>query len=273
MTWRRTGPWIVLLALLALNVCVWLWRHDVFTLGFTLRASSADAAAFDQATNGQATADQATTDPSTANAQRIALGVKEPWRWQRQIAPEQVSLMGADELARAQAAATRRLLPCWQLGPLSPAVFKAWEDLMQGQTEPLWDSTLQGAARWVVFMGPYASEAVLERKRKELQALRLAPQDLHHPQWGQGLSLGAFEQQAQALSALAMLGQQGVRTARVLQDPMSDGRIIQAWSDDAAWRAQILMRLAQALSSSRTTSPTSPISPTIWQSCPARKPS
>ena len=134
---------------------------------------------------------------------------------------------------------------------------------------PHWQSQqVDEPERWMLFMGPYASLAVLERKRAELQALKLNTRDLPHPvthpQWGQGLSLGQFDSAALAQQALGDLSQRGVRTARVLRDHGSRaGRMVSVWTADVALRAQL-----EALVASWPAPITTPEAPRlVWQSC------
>jgi len=184
----------------------------------------------------------------------------EPWRVQQQIHPEALTLLSAEELARAQLQHASRTLPCWQTGPLDQAGSNALEQALQAlNPAPLWQSAeVDQPERWMLFMGPYASPAVLERKRAELQALKLNAREVTHAQWGQGLSLGAFDSNAQAQQALSELGQRGVRTARVVRDHGSRaGRMVSVWTADADLRAQLDQLLA----------PTSKA--LSWQSCPA----
>ena len=86
-TQGRSGRlvWLVLVLLLA-NVCLWVWLQGwARPWGFA---------------------------PATS---------AEPWRLQRQIQPDQLTLLGAEDLARAELKEAVRTLPCWQIGPLDEA--------------------------------------------------------------------------------------------------------------------------------------------------------
>ena len=183
----------------------------------------------------------------------------EPWRLQQQIHPEDLTLLSAEALARVQLQVASRTLPCWQTGPLDEASHNALEQALQAlNPAPLWQSAeVDEPERWMLFMGPYASPAVLERKRAELQALKLNAREVTHPQWGQGLNLGTYDSNAQAQQALSELGTRGVRTARVLRDHGARaGRMVSVWTGDAQVRAQLDQLLA-------------PTSKALnWQSCP-----
>lgn len=235
-TQGRSGRlvWLVLVLLLA-NVCLWVWLQGwARPWGFA---------------------------PATS---------AEPWRLQRQIQPDQLTLLGAEDLARAELKEAVRTLPCWQIGPLDEASHSTLAQAMQALSPaPHWQSQqVDEPERWMLFMGPYASLAVLERKRAELQALKLntrdLPQPVTHPQWGQGLSLGQFDSAALAQQALGDLSQRGVRTARVLRDHGSRaGRMVSVWTADVALRAQL-----EALVASWPAPITRPEAPRlVWQSC------
>jgi len=71
--------------------------------------------------------------------------------------------------------------------------------------------------RWMVYMGRFADEEALEKKRAELRG-RKVPFDRPGAALEPGLSLGRFSTEDAAERALTTLGNQGVRTARVVQE-------------------------------------------------------
>lgn len=76
---------------------------------------------------------------------------------------------------------------------------------------------VSATARWMVYMGRFADEDALEKKRTELRARKVA-YDRPGAALEPGLSLGRFSTEEAAERALAALGTQGVRTARVVQE-------------------------------------------------------
>lgn len=165
----------------------------------------------------------------------------EPGRLQQQIQPDRLTLISAEDLERAALAHARSTLPCWQIGPLDEAQHAALaQALARMSPAPFWQShPIDEPERWLIFMGPYASPAVLERKRSELSALKLSASDVTHPQWGNGLSLGRFETAPLAQQALGALNLRGVRTARVVRDHGSRaGQLVSVWVPEAVWPAQ-----------------------------------
>ena len=73
-------------------------------------------------------------------------------------------------------------------------------------------------ARWIVYMGKFTSPADVAKKRAQLAAMGLKFEPLQNPSLNPGLSLGGFETQEAATTALDAFSQRGVRTARVLQE-------------------------------------------------------
>ena len=76
-------------------------------------------------------------------------------------------------------------------------------------------------AQWMVLMGPYANNADLQRKLDELRHLSLPAgsfiQVTGRPRYEPGISLGVFDQRAQAQVQLKHLQAHGVQTAHVVQ--------------------------------------------------------
>jgi len=146
----------------------------------------------------------------------------EPERLNQQIRPEAIRLLGTAEMSRleAQPVASTRAPECLQAGlfddrqagalreALTPALpAGSWQ--LEGGVEP---------ARWIIYMGRYADNDMLNRKRGELRGLRVRFESLVNPQLEPGLSLGSFSSEAAAQSALEELAVRGVRTARVLKE-------------------------------------------------------
>lgn len=107
---------------------------------------------------------------------------------------------------------------CLQAGTLDEAQAEAWRRAARALPQSSWQlerSTVQ--ARWMVYMGPFADSDVLAQKRAELKARNVAfdkPGAALEP----GLSLGRFASDEAAQRALKTLTNQGVRTARVVEE-------------------------------------------------------
>lgn len=146
----------------------------------------------------------------------------EPQRLQQQIRPEAIRILAADEVRRIETVAQTPLKPpeCLQSGLFDEAQADSLRRALEGALPAgSWHvDTLVEPARWIVYMGKYPNAAALAKKRAELAKLNLQPQNLTNPELEPGLSLGVFETQAQAQSALAALHRRGVRTARVVQE-------------------------------------------------------
>ncbi len=146
----------------------------------------------------------------------------EPQRVAQQILPDAIRLIRPEEARRAETAPQVAAKPveCLQAGVFNEsqavrlrsaleATFPTGTWLLDPAVEP---------ARWIVYMGKYPNAEALAKKRAELASLNLRFEALTNPSLEIGLSLGGFETQAAANSALTALSQRGVRTARVVQE-------------------------------------------------------
>lgn len=70
--------------------------------------------------------------------------------------------------------------------------------------------------QWIIYMGPYLTHAVSDKKRSELKQLGIASIEVSKPTHKIGLSLGQFDTETQANQALKELGARGVRTATTM---------------------------------------------------------
>jgi hypothetical protein len=155
----------------------------------------------------------------------------EPQRLAQQIHPEMVVVLPSQRaeaaLATAAAPAVVASAPVEPPEPtvcLTAGLFDAARSALLAQA--LADNLPPGAwtlapgvdpGRWMVYMGRYASDELLERKKAELRGMRVkfdaAPASLEP-----GLSLGRFDNQAAANRLLRELTQRGVRTAQVVAE-------------------------------------------------------
>ncbi len=72
-------------------------------------------------------------------------------------------------------------------------------------------------ARWMIYMGKYASLDVLAKKRSELRQRNVSFQPLNNPALEPGLSLGNFSAELDAETELERIAKRGVKTARIIQ--------------------------------------------------------
>lgn len=158
----------------------------------------------------------------------------EPQRLQQQIRPEAVNILSREEARQAEAVARQR--QCLQAGPFSQAQVAPLLKALEGWPTGSWRiEAVTVPPRWLVYMGRFADAGALARKQAELRAMALAFEPAGHPELEPGLSLGAFESQAQAQDALAALSRRGVRTARVVSEPSAGrgSRLVLPQMDDA----------------------------------------
>lgn len=116
---------------------------------------------------------------------------------------------------------------------------------LPGGSWALEPTTIPG--RWMVYMGRFADDDALARKRAELRALKIAydrPAAALEP----GLSLGRFSTEEAAQRGLALLVGQGVRTARVVQERAdAPGFTLRLPAVAQSQRARVQATLAPAL--------------------------
>jgi hypothetical protein len=145
----------------------------------------------------------------------------EPQRLQQQIKPEAVQVLSAsDKKAEAQAQAEAAPKECLQAGPFSDdaavALRKALDAALPSGSWQL--ESAKVSARWVVYMGKYASEDLLTKKKAELAGMGIKSEPVHNPELQPGLVLAGFETEAAAKSELVKLAPKGIRTAKVVQE-------------------------------------------------------
>lgn len=95
-------------------------------------------------------------------------------------------------------------------------------------------------ARWIIYMGKFATPEAMAKKRSELAALDLKFEPLRNPALELGLSLGGFATQDAATAALVRLNQRGVRTARVTQEQVeARGNLLKIPAADDTLRVRL----------------------------------
>jgi len=192
----------------------------------------------------------------------------EPQRLAQQIRPETLRILQARETppvapsaaseatvspapspAPAPAATTASATVCLQAGTLdqrqADAVRTAVAALPQGSWK-LESTPIPG--RWMVYMGRFADDEALDKKRTELRARKVPFDRPNNPTLEPGLSLGRFATEEAAQRALTTLSNQGVRTARVVVERAeAPGFTLRLPALDSATRAQVESQLRPAL--------------------------
>ena len=145
----------------------------------------------------------------------------EPQRMAQQIRPETLRILRARETPA---------LPQGSWSPESPPI----------------------PGRWMVYMGRFADDEALDKKRAELRARKVPFDRPNNPTLEPGLSLGRFSSEEAAQRALTTLGNQGVRTARVVVERAeAPGFTLRLPALDSATRAQVETQLRPALGEKR----------------------
>ncbi|WOI43422.1 SPOR domain-containing protein [Acidovorax sp. BLS4] len=140
--------------------------------------------------------------------------------------------------------------PCLQAGTFEKGQLDALRTATAGLPPGSWTlEPISLTGRWMVYMGRFADEDTLEKKRAELRA-RKVPYDRPGAALEPGLSLGRFSTEEAAERALATLGTQGVRTARVVQERTdATGYVLRLPAATAALRTQAEGQLRGLLAS------------------------
>ena len=145
-----------------------------------------------------------------------ARGDREPERLAAQVRPETIRVVvpGAGSGLAATASAA-----CLEAGPFTPAEIGAAEAAVQAAVSAGWTNVRTDAAgAWLVYMGGYPDRGTLQRKIDEIRRVGTPFEEMSVPGEGElGLSLGRFDDRANADRALAQAQQRGIRTARVVQ--------------------------------------------------------
>ena len=154
----------------------------------------------------------------------------DPHRLAQQIRPDDIHLVSpedAQQIERQPAVVTVGSAPapapaktCWLVGVFDDAQAKILKVALANKLPAdswLFEPALQ-AARWIIYMGKYDSQEAVAKKRGELRFLNVPTDALRNPSLEPGLSLGGYDTQAAASTAMNALTQRGVRTARVVQE-------------------------------------------------------
>jgi hypothetical protein len=181
----------------------------------------------------------------------------EPERLQQQLHPESLRLQQAAQPAVSAPAAVPPATPATPATAAEPAPEGPTQCLQAGIYDDDASDTLRRAlvlqfpdgswkldaitqpGRWMVYMGKFADNQALEKKRAELVARKL-----DHDRAGgalePGLSLGRFSSEEAATRELTQLVRQGVRSARVVQErPDKHGFVLRLPAATPALRTQL----------------------------------
>lgn len=197
------------------------------------RAASAASAASASALPRAASAPGAAAAPAAASAPAAA--------------PQPAG--SASAAASASSAAAAAGVACLEAGPFTLAELAAARATVAGVLPPgRWSERRQETpGLWMIYMGPYADAEMLQRKKEEVTAIRVAFEEVRGlPGLDAGLSLGRFESRLAADSALARSVTQGIRTARVvmLRPPVTVHHLRVAAPDEALAERLAALRFA-----------------------------
>ncbi|WP_294769620.1 SPOR domain-containing protein [uncultured Rhodoferax sp.] len=148
--------------------------------------------------------------------------VSEPQRVEQQIKPDAIKLLSANDIKRVEAQVQADQAPkeCLMAGPFDEAQTAALRKALEsGLPSGSWQLDVgKEPARWIVYMGKYATAELQAKKRAELTGMGIQSEAVTAPALEIGLSLGGFDTEAQAKAELARLTPKGIRTAKVVQE-------------------------------------------------------
>ncbi len=175
----------------------------------------------------------------------------EPNRLVQQMNVPALRLLGPQELALIEAPAkvASRPTECLQAGLFDDEQSLVLRAQLTSALPPdSWSlEPVTTPERWIIYLGKYANTEQLARKRVQLTDLNLRFEPVTNPALQPGLSLGHYDSQAAATTALTRLLGRGVRTARVVQEfAATNGTMLRLPSVDDALRAR-MEPLRQAL--------------------------
>lgn len=140
----------------------------------------------------------------------------------------------------ASHAASTEPARCLQAGPMNEERAAAVRSALAALPAGSW--TMEASdipGRWMVYMGRFADEETVVKKRTELRALKV-PFDRPGPAFEPGLSLGRFATEEAAQRGLSDLTAHGIRTARVVQERAAQtSHLLRLPASTEALRSQI----------------------------------
>lgn len=166
-----------------------------------------------------AASDAATPRPEV-QAQRVTVLERHPLSL---VAPAENAPTAPAALAGPGLEPTTRAISslCIEAGPFNDVEFEQVAAVVrQARPSLVWDTLKRTSPeQWSIYMGPFESEAAMERKQAELDRMpSLRYEVLRVPaSLAPGLSLGRHDSQGAAEQGLASLKDAGVRTARVVR--------------------------------------------------------
>ncbi len=156
--------------------------------------------------------------------------LQEPQRMQQQQQPERLTVLPSAAKPASStsgtgngsstAAAHQSPAECLQAtGLTDPQADSLREALASALPEGSWqlETTVQ-PARWVVYLGKFASAEALRARKAELRAARVDHRDVNNPALQPGLALGTFPTEAAANQALRDATRNGIKNAKVVTE-------------------------------------------------------
>lgn len=187
----------------------------------------------------------------------------EPYRLKQQVRPDVLSVVPTPPAATAPPAPAsssvsatepvEEILPettvCLQSENMDEAQSKKLQQILQQSDLPSTSWEMQSSAiagRWMVYLGKFANETALEKRRAELRTRKIG-YDRAGGSLEPGLSLGRFSSEDAATRELGQMLNQGVRGARVVQERAPQTLYALRLSHATAAQRSILQRLQPSM--------------------------
>lgn len=143
----------------------------------------------------------------------------EPQRVAQQVKPQFLRILTAEEARRLDTAPATRGAECLQAGPLDESQVAALRQVLEPWPAGAWSlEPMVEPARWILYMGKYATPESVARKKAELRQLGVTFEPLTDPALEPGLSLGGYTSEAEAQRQREALAERGIRSAKVVQE-------------------------------------------------------
>lgn len=196
---------------------------------------------------------------------------REPDRLKRQVRPETVQILppgtggnltapvivaaapavAAAPSTTAAAASSPVSGTCMEAGPFSAADVAAATSAVQAALPAgSWaDVKTDKPGAWLLYMGRYGESEMLAKKKEEIGRMKLPFEEVRNPpSLAPGLSLGRFEDRANAEKALATVALRGVKSARIVElTPVVSTHVLRVNDADTALVKQLAELKSAAL--------------------------
>ena len=163
---------------------------------------------------------QILASPSAARAASAVAASTAPASAPQAPAPAQAQAQAPEPAAAASVAMAIAPLACLEAGPFGATEAAAAEAVLRSALpDGSWASVKSSRpGLWMVYLGKFKDRDEQVKRQDELRTMRVEYDDLRGPaELVPGLSLGRFEERANAVNAQDKFAQRGIRNAKVIE--------------------------------------------------------